>query len=398
MNAGGIAGAGRVRPMVRSALRNLLLAGASCLLTLLAAELVLRVAAHRLLRGGEWLAAGQIFKKVDPPLGFSLEPNSSQILVTGRAYTSRATISSQGLRDIEHRPDKPPGSRRILVLGDSFMFGQGVRMEQSMPRQLEGMLHGVEVVNAGTPGYDLGQEYLYFKDRGYRFEPDLVLLGFFINDLARASELDETDAPDGVPVSYQRKPQMLARDRDETPRGVKGSVTSWLNGHSLLYVLVRKHLEHLAARREESTKKTADAPGAEPYFLSIFRDDASAAVARDWERAYRILDELKHEVTDRGARFAVVLVPAPFQTSDDEFKKWLEWAGAAGKAMSRRKPQDMMLAWCRGSSTPCQDLLSDFEGGGRERLYFPYDLHWTAEGHQLAAASVARFLEANRLP
>src|SRR5262249_8510733 len=158
--------------------------------------------------------------------------------------------------------------------------------------RLASLLPGVDVVNAGTPGYDLGQEYLYFKDRGYRFEPDLVLLGFFVNDLARASELDETDPPDGLPTSYQRKAERLQRDRAEQGRGVRGAVTSWLNDHSLLYVLVRRHMENFIAHRE-----ARGAPGtgqaekreAPPYYLSVFRDDPGEATARDWRRAYRIL-------------------------------------------------------------------------------------------------------------
>src|SRR5262245_27436081 len=120
---------------MRGLLKNLVLVGVSIVATLLAVEVVLRFAAHRLLRGGEWLVAGQIFKIVDPPVGFSLEPGSTQLLVTGSAYTTRSTINASGLRDIEHPLRKPAGVRRILVLGDSFMFGQGVGMEESLPRQ-----------------------------------------------------------------------------------------------------------------------------------------------------------------------------------------------------------------------------------------------------------------------
>jgi len=94
----------------------------------------------------------------------------------------------------------------------------------------------------------------------------------------------------------------------------------------------------------------------------------------------------------------VILVPAPFQTSDGVFSQWLEASGASPERMSRRRPQDKVLSWCRDTSTPCEDLLADFESGDRERLYFPFDLHWTAEGHRLAARSVAGFLGANRLP
>jgi len=42
--------------------------------------------------------------------------------------------------------------------------------------------------------------------------------------------------------------------------------------------------------------------------------------------------------------------------------------------------------------------LDEFENGDRQLLYYDYDLHWTAEGHLLAARSVAKFLVEERLP
>ena len=92
---------------MRNALRNTTLVMVSCLVTLVFGEAILRFAAHRLLRGGEWLAAGQIFKIIDPPVGFSLQPGATQILVTGKAYTSRATINSN-----------PSSTNRIVALSN----------------------------------------------------------------------------------------------------------------------------------------------------------------------------------------------------------------------------------------------------------------------------------------
>lgn len=377
---------------------NLAVLGTASLVTLLLAEGVLRFAAHRVLHGGEWATAGQIFRKVDPPVGFSLEPGSTQLLVTGGAYTSRATINSAGMRDVEHALNPAPGVKRILVLGDSFMFGQGVRMDETLPRRLAAMLPGVEVINTGTPGYDLGQYYLLYEDRAYRYQPDLVLVGFFINDLARARELDVTYDADGLPVSYQRSPEMIAKDIAGAPRGITGAVSSWFREHSLLYVLVRRHLDGLMAGRRRPPRSAEDRAADTPY-LSVFRRPGSdAGETADWDRADRILDALERSVQDHGARFAVILIPAPFQTSDAAFEAWLEWAGASKEGLSRREPQDRVMSWCARSDTPCLDLLPVFEKGDRDELYFPYDMHWTAKGHERAARAVADFLEAHRLP
>lgn len=89
------------------------------------------------------------------------------------------SISSQGLRDREYAVVKPPGITRILVLGDSVVFGWGVRAEETVAKQLERMLreegHSVEVLNTGVPSYDPKDEGLYLRTAGLRFQPDIIL-------------------------------------------------------------------------------------------------------------------------------------------------------------------------------------------------------------------------------
>ncbi|HET9482132.1 MAG TPA: GDSL-type esterase/lipase family protein [Candidatus Polarisedimenticolia bacterium] len=376
---------------------NLALACAVSLATLGLAELALRFTAHRLLRPNEWLTLGQIFRKVDPPMGFSLEPDSTQLLVSGGAYTFRAKINAMGLRDIEHSREPAPGVPRVLVLGDSFMYGQGVAMDRTLPRRLQEHLPGTEVINAGIPGYDLGQEYLYYRERMRAYRPDLVLLGFFINDLNQARELDVTYGPDGLPLEYRRNDRMLAKDEPARPAGLRSLVTGWLNQHSLLYTLVRKRVESLGRKRvageaPSREKKREGAPYAGAF---LARTDPEWTAA--WERAGRVLDALKSEVESDGATFAVVLVPASWQLSEHGWRQWIDWLEFEPGELDRRGPQLRVLAWCARTSTPCLDLSGALETEPLESLHIPYDLHWTESGHEAAARAVAGFIRDGRL-
>ena len=119
-----------------------------------------------------------------PLLGWVLPPNS-------RSYTIDAPVSvnSHGLRDDEFSLEKPAGEIRVLALGDSFTFAQGVRFEDLYVQQLERKLreryspHPVQVINAGVAGYNTRHELIYLLAEGLRFEPDLVTVGFYWNDL-----------------------------------------------------------------------------------------------------------------------------------------------------------------------------------------------------------------------
>ncbi len=98
------------------------------------------------------------------------------------------TINSNGLRDREYSFEKPAGTTRLLVLGDSYVWGYGVSDEDVFTEVLERKLAGTsnpwEVINTGVSGWGTDQEYLFLKSEGIRYAPDIVVLGFFLlNDL-----------------------------------------------------------------------------------------------------------------------------------------------------------------------------------------------------------------------
>src|SRR5262249_17934312 len=98
--------------------------------------------------------------------------------------------NSLELRDPrEYSLEKGPNTFRILVLGDSVTFGPGSLYEHTYPFLLEQRLErwrpavDWQVWNAAVPGYNTSQELAHLLEVGDRFRPDLVIVGFFENDL-----------------------------------------------------------------------------------------------------------------------------------------------------------------------------------------------------------------------
>ncbi len=361
-------------------------------------ETVMRLAGHHLLGEGEEVSIGSVFNRQDSPLGISFIPDARGMHLSGGNFAVSVRINSAGFRDMEHREEAIPGRKRILILGDSFMYGQGVRDTEILARRLEGRIPGIEVINTGVPGYDLGQEYLYYKNRGYRWHPDLVLVAFFVNDLLVFHELDATYGPDGLPVSYSRRSDLVERDRkrEASSSGPGPAVREWLLSHSLLYTFVRSRLMEVRTRLEGAPPVEAGPPKIPylPYFLA----EPDEITSRAWERAYLILDDLTSRVSATGSRLAVILVPAAWQLSESRWRSWSGRANLPEKSLSRWEPQERVGAWCRRTPTPCLDLREAFLPKDTSRLYFLHDGHWTAEGHDLAARALADFLEAQALP
>jgi len=96
-------------------------------------------------------------------------------------------INSEGLRWAEFQVNKLKGTRRLLVLGDSVVFGWGVEQDKIFPAVLQEMLdqRGLkwEVISAGVASWNTRTEFEWLKKRGFDYEPDVVLLYIVGNDI-----------------------------------------------------------------------------------------------------------------------------------------------------------------------------------------------------------------------
>ena len=118
---------------------------------------------------------------------------------TGTTGVAPVTINNLGLRDEYDYPfEKQPGCFRVLGLGDSMTFGKGVAEPETYLGRLEDRLKQrypgrcIEVLNAGQPNTNFFMQWIHYKLKWWQFNPDLVLVGFFVyND----TQLEEEEEP-----------------------------------------------------------------------------------------------------------------------------------------------------------------------------------------------------------
>jgi lysophospholipase L1-like esterase len=102
-----------------------------------------------------------------------------------QAHRPQISTNSLGYREREIGP-KDPRRYRIVVVGDSFTFGQGIDAPERFSNLVEGVLGPrYEVLNFGQPGHDMPQ-HLEVLDQVLPLGPDFVLLQLFINDFETA--------------------------------------------------------------------------------------------------------------------------------------------------------------------------------------------------------------------
>lgn len=123
----------------------------------------------------------------DPKIGWVKRPDASTTRKT-KEFEVTFEINSLGLRDDPmESPQKPEGVYRVVCLGDSFTLGFSVAREDLFVDQLESVWNAqgrnVDVINTGTEGYSTDQEAVWMLENGDAYQPDLVLLFPYDNDL-----------------------------------------------------------------------------------------------------------------------------------------------------------------------------------------------------------------------
>ena len=220
---------------MRAAAPRIILALCGLVAALLAAEIGMRVLnarADRALFDRAQLAAGRPLPKGPlglgdliratelPDLVYELRPSLERVDYVGAAVST----NSDGFR--RTAPTAPATDRtyRILGLGDSVMFGQGVsdgreylaRLEKSLSR--DDPSREWQILNAAVPGYNTAQELAFLRARGLAFKPDLVVIGFVSNDVNLPSFLNQ--ARDPWSLRYSALAAWLREERSERPGDV----------------------------------------------------------------------------------------------------------------------------------------------------------------------------------
>jgi len=116
-----------------------------------------------------------------PAIGHEHRPQSSAHLMG-----VDIRINGHKLRDDDYDYERPADTQRILMLGDSVTFGWGVPIEQTVSKRLERRLREtgrkVDVINTGVGNYNTTMEVAYFLTEGIKYDPQVVVLNYFIND------------------------------------------------------------------------------------------------------------------------------------------------------------------------------------------------------------------------
>ncbi len=384
---------------------NALLVLASLGFGLLVLELGLRIVLAG--RGGDEDGAAQQYLEFDEHLGWRKHPDA-QAFFRRKEYVQSIRINSLGQRDPERVYDKAPGTFRILALGDSYLEGYTVPLESTATQVLESRLSRpecvVQVLNCGTAGYATDQEYLFFKTEGWRYEPDIVTLFFYYNDIA----------PTLRENYYGRaKPQFVVEDGplrlkrealgNPGPPKVLPLAPARPGPRSVLFDWVEQRLRRgqpLLYNRVAALGLfgpiLADPPRND---LGVYRRDPPAWVDPAWVHVGRILSALKAEIEGRAARLVIVYIPNPMEVSERSRELTRLAYGMSDSEWDKDRVRRRLAKIAAREGIAFVDLTPALRAADGP-LFGPYlliDRHWNGLGHKTAALALERGLREERL-
>jgi hypothetical protein len=330
--------------------------------------------------GGSEVAPGfQALFTRDPAIGHRLRPGA-QTRFTTVEFSTDIRINAQGVRDDEDIGPKAADERRVVVLGDSLVLSVQVPTVQTFCEQLERRLNAAarrvrwRVVNAGVQGYGPVQEWFFFDRVAAAFEPDVVVVMTFVGN-------DAIEAHDTVRWLDAGRPLESAQPAIGRLRALVRS--------SVVLQLVRLRWDLL---RSKLSTGTPERP------LASYLADPPPEIEHGVQVTRRALERIAARAASIGARTAVVLMPARFQTDDANYHGLAETVARAGGVLVRNAATDRFRRGLAPTSLPLLDLLPILERQPeRTGLFFQRNIHLTPRGHAIVADALFDFLQRSGL-
>jgi len=228
-----------------------------------------------------------------------------------------------------------------VVLGDSFTYGLGIPVERTYPAVLETLLRELgdgirrEVLNLGVTAYSTLDEAIVLETKGMALEPDLVLVGYVLNDPER--------------IGYQPL------------RNHYAPVQWWQRSH-LLRLVAKARLDWFIRTQGDGD-----------YTRSMYAD------GRGWTNVEEGFDRMRTVSVDSGVPVVVIIFP---MIPDRE------WTGYAYHDL-----HDRVAAAARARGFPVLDMYDALSRRPPEGLRISEeDWHPNARGHRLSAVAIRDFL------
>jgi hypothetical protein len=270
-----------------------------------------------------------------------------------RWKTDHVDFNSLHFREKELVAEKQDGVNRILIIGDSFAFGQGIPIEDRfgniIERELDTSIKQFEVLNLSKPGANTAEELATLKEVGLPLNPDFILVQWLPNDYQTAAQTWGTS----------ERPRLYS---------IAG-LQKTLSRKSALYFLLENQWNNLKPMAGENYTAYDD------NLLAPFQNPSE----EEYQLTVRPMLDLLTTLNASGIDYAIALHPMLMPEM--------------GQSYRLQPLHDATQTLCRTAEARCFDLLPAFLTLGPDYNYGSlwvnrFDPHPGSQAHQIAADAI----------
>ncbi len=304
----------------------------------------------------------------------SVNPANATIHLTHAEYDMIATTNSFGLRDRDYSFDVPEDVYRIMVVGDSFVFGVGMQNNETFVKVFEKELNEnsskrveFEVLNAGKSGTGPNEYLDLVEHYSNIYDYDMLMIAFYVGN-------DVVDTKD--PYINEGLISLLKKSR--------------------IVTMTFNFLTELSQRGKENKISNIlifNAKRAPQFYvdsLLLESDEIKESLAE----TLKVLLEINDFAESKGKKVVFVIIPSSLQVSK-KYHMFFEETGFVVKDefLTNARAQAVLDKFFERQQIDYVDLLGGFKEHADEDLYFKTDDHVSRGGQELIGKLLAAGLE-----
>ncbi len=367
------------------------------LVALILGEIILRIfAPQRVYNNCTGIYADFHEVELNPYYGRFLKKNYRQCTIDPDNYrhVQYRTHNSLGARATYEIPyDKPAGQKRIVLVGDSFIYGLNLDDADTIAANLKKLLPaGWEVINLGVPGFGTDQSLLLEIQEASKYHPDVIVYGLYQNDFSNNIALYQHDTYKPMfqlsgngSLSLTNYPVSKLEEKPFKPEYT--GFDKFMRQHSHLWTLYQEKWPAVKALFSSKEKKD--------YYTSYF-DSEVYSIERDYRKemqyamvlTFNLVKQMEVQAQAMNASFMLLNFPSRLEVNPGDQAKLFDDYYNTNSGMFQFDKESLIM----GQFAQQQNIsYIDFYPIAKpdwSKLYLRNDGHFSANGARVVAQEI----------
>ncbi|MBI2141448.1 SGNH/GDSL hydrolase family protein [Candidatus Woesearchaeota archaeon] len=330
----------------------------------------------------------------DDELNYKLKPNFEGVYKSPEGQ-HRFWTNGEGFVNQDPKREKRQGTKRIFIVGDSFVEGLYTEKKNHFTELLQNKLDSYasrqpstkyEVISYGTSSWGTDNAYKYIITQAFGYNPDIVVLTYYQNDLGNVavSRLFRVENGSVVPTDVGGTTVGNKVKKLITKCSFYSSFCSYFQIHATQFKFLHPIMARLGFSVATGEAATTDF-NKHPYATELAPGD-KRTIEDAWNKTELLIRTAKTEAEQRGAKFALAYIPSRWEVDEEAYEGFLQAANLSRDKTNMRAVRERIAGISARNGIMLIDPTDKFlDYEGKNITLYQSFVHFTKEGDKLFA-------------